>query len=244
MKSRVQLADSRARLVAAADHARRRIERDLHDGVQQQLVALALELRIAEEAVPPELTQVRTQLAQVATDLRRVTDELQEISRGIHPAILSEGGLRPALRALARRSITPVELDVDISGRLPEQIEAAAYYIASEALTNVAKHASTSTAYMHAVVHDGTLHLSIRDDGAGGATPGAGSGLIGLTDRVEALRGTISISSPRGAGTTVRVDLPVRAVHPAVSSTEIGAAAGGDAPRAVQRDRPSPSGPG
>jgi len=204
-----QLATSQTRILAAADRARQRIERDLHDGVQQQLVALELGLRAAEATVPPELTEVRTQLAHVATELAHVSEDLREISRGIHPAILSEGGLGPALRTLARRSITPVDLDVDVPERLPQQIEAAGYYVASEALTNVAKHACASTVYIHAVVHDGSLHLSISDDGAGGATPGAGSGLIGLTDRVEALHGFISISSPREQGTTLRVDLPV-----------------------------------
>ena len=208
-KSPEQLTASRARILAAADDTRQRIERDLHDGVQQHLVALELGLRAAEAILPPELTQVRTQLAHVVTELGHVSEDLREISRGIHPAILSEGGLGPALRTLARRSVTPVELDVDVPERLPQQIEAAAYYVASEALTNVAKHARASSVYIHAAVHDGSLYLSIRDDGAGGATPGAGTGLVGLTDRVEALRGNISISSPRNGGTTLRADLPV-----------------------------------
>jgi len=137
-QSREQLAASRARIVTAADQARRRIERNLHDGSQQQLVSVALRLRAAESAVPPELAELRAQLAHATTELAEATDSLREISRGIHPAILSEGGLPPALMALARRSIVPVELDVDVPERLPEQVDVAAYYVASEALANAA----------------------------------------------------------------------------------------------------------
>jgi len=196
--------------VAAGDQARRRIERDLHDGTQQRLVSLVLDLRAAEAAAPPELPELRAQLARVADGLAGALDDLREISRGIHPAILSEGGLGPALKAPARRSAVPVELDVHVQARLPEQVEVAAYYVVSEALANAAKHAHASVAHVEVEARDGSLHLSVRDDGVGGAVPGRGSGLIGLTDRVEALGGRISIASPSGQGTTMLVELPVK----------------------------------
>jgi signal transduction histidine kinase len=208
-QSREELAASRARIVAAADQARRRIERDLHDGTQQRLVSLVLDLRAAEAAVPPERPELRTQLAQVADGLTGALEELRELSRGIHPAILSEGGLPPALKALARRSAVPVELEVDVQARLPEPVEAAAYYVVSEALANAAKHARASVAQVQAQARDGRLRLSVRDDGVGGATPGGGSGLIGLADRVEALGGTIKVHSPAGQGTSLQVELPI-----------------------------------
>jgi signal transduction histidine kinase len=195
--------------VAAADQARRRIERDLHDGTQQRLVSLVLDLRAAEAAMPPERPELRKQLAQVADGLTGALEELRELSRGIHPAILSEGGLPPALKALARRSAVPVELEVDVQARLPEPVEAAAYYVVSEALANAAKHAHASVAQVKAQARDGRLRLSVRDDGVGGATPGGGSGLIGLADRVEALGGTIKVHSPAGRGTSLQVDLPI-----------------------------------
>jgi signal transduction histidine kinase len=208
-ESRNELAASRARIVAAADQARRRIERDLHDGTQQRLVSLVLDLREAETAVPPEMTELKALLAHVAHELGDATEELRELSRGIHPAILSEGGLPPALKTLARRSVIPVELEVDVPARLPEHVEVAAYYVVSEALTNAAKHAHASAAYVNVRARAGSLELSVRDDGAGGATPGRGSGLVGLTDRIQALGGTISVTSPAGEGTELLVDLPV-----------------------------------
>jgi signal transduction histidine kinase len=208
-QSREELAASRARVVAAGDQARRRIERDLHDGTQQRLVSLILDLRAAEAAAPPELAELRGQLARVADGLTGALDELRELSRGIHPAILSEGGLPPALKALARRSALPVELEVDVAARLPEPVEVAAYYVVSEALANAAKHANASVAHVQAQARDGRLHLSVRDDGVGGAAPGLGSGLVGLADRVEALNGSIRIDSPAGQGTSLQVDLPV-----------------------------------
>jgi signal transduction histidine kinase len=210
-QSREELAASRARIVAATDQARRRIERDLHDGTQQRLVSLVLDLRAAEAAVPPELPELRAQLARAAEGLAEELDELREVSRGIHPAILSEGGLGPALKALARRSAVPVELDVQVAARLPEQVEVAAYYVVSEALANAARYAHASVVQVAARVgeEDGRLRLTVRDDGVGGAVPGQGSGLIGLTDRVEALGGTMSVASPSGQGTTLLVDLPV-----------------------------------
>jgi signal transduction histidine kinase len=207
--SREELAASRARIVAAADLARRRIERDLHDGTQQRLVSLVLDLRAAEAAVPPELPELRAQLARVADSLAGALDELRELSRGIHPAILSEGGLGPALKALARRSVVPVELELDVPARLPEPVEVAAYYVVSEALANAAKHARASVARVDVQTRDGSLHLSVRDDGVGGAAPGRGSGLVGLTDRVEALGGTVRVHSPARQGTRLQIYLPI-----------------------------------
>jgi signal transduction histidine kinase len=209
--SRAELAASRARVVAAGDHARRRIGRDLHDGTQQRLVSLLLDLRAVEAAVPADRPELRSQLAQVADGLGGAMDDLRETVRGIHPAILSEGGLSPALKALARRSAVPVELTIDIPTRPPEQAEVAVYYVVSEALANAAKHARATVILVDLRAGDSTLRLSVRDDGVGGAMPAAGSGLLGLTDRVEALGGTISIDSPTGQGTTLLVELPVGA---------------------------------
>jgi signal transduction histidine kinase/type II secretory pathway component PulJ len=211
-QSREELAASRTRIVAAGDQARRRIERDLHDGTQQRLVSLVLNLRAAEAAVPPERPELRAQLAGVADGLTGALEELRELSRGIHPAILSEGGLGPALKALARRSVLPVELEVDVGARLPEPVEVAGYYVVSEALANAAKHAHASVAQVEARARDGRLHLSVRDDGVGGATLGGGSGLVGLADRVAALGGTIKVHSPAGQGTTLQIDLPIPGV--------------------------------
>ena len=209
-RSREELAASRTRVVAAADQARRRIERDLHDGTQQRLVSLVLDLRAAQAAVPPELSELRAQLARVADGLTGALEDLRELSRGIHPAVLSEGGLAPALKALARRSAVPVELEVEVPARLAEPVEVAAYYVVSEALANTAKHANASVIHVRVQAGDDRLQLSVRDDGVGGATPGRGSGLVGLTDRVHALGGTITIHSPAGQGTRLQIDLPVQ----------------------------------
>jgi signal transduction histidine kinase len=208
-ESRAELAASRARIVAASDETRRRIERDLHDGAQQRLVSLALSLRGAASAVPPELNEVRAELAGVRSGLDGVLEDLREISRGIHPAILSEGGLGPALRTLARRSSVPVVLEVDAEQRLPDQIEVAAYYVVSEALTNAAKHARASAVRVDVAMNADELRLAIRDDGVGGVDPARGSGLIGLKDRIEAMGGTIVVESVRGEGTSLFVGLPV-----------------------------------
>jgi signal transduction histidine kinase len=209
--SRDELAASRARVVAAGDETRRRIERDLHDGTQQRLVSLGLELRAAEATVPPGHDELRRRLAHAASGLAGALEDLQEISRGIHPVILSRGGLGPALRTLARRSAVPVTLDVRGDGRLSEPVEAAAYYVVSEALTNAAKHAGGSEVHVDVDAAGTELRLSVRDDGAGGARFGAGSGLIGLRDRVEALDGTLELDSPEGGGTTVRAAIPIGA---------------------------------
>jgi signal transduction histidine kinase len=204
-EARTELNASRARVVAAADETRRRIERDLHDGIQQRLVAIALQARVT--AMNPS-DEIQGGLTVLADQLTAALDELREISRGIHPAILSEAGLGAALKTLARRSAVPIALDLDLDSRLEEPIEVASYYIASEALTNTVKHAQASFVELHVDCHDGALTLAIRDDGIGGADPGGGSGLIGLQDRVEALGGTISVTSPPGQGTLLRVVLP------------------------------------
>jgi signal transduction histidine kinase len=207
-QSRAELITSRARIVAASDETRRRIERDLHDGAQQRLVALALRLRSAAAPFSGR-GEIRSEVADVAAELTAVIEELREISRGIHPAILSEAGLRPALRALGRRSAVPVELDVRVDSRLPAPVEAAAYYVVSEILANAAKHARASVVEVDAEASGGTLRVRVRDDGIGGADPKRGSGLVGLKDRIEALDGTFSVHSPVGRGTTVSCELPV-----------------------------------
>jgi len=208
-ETRAELTASRARVVATADDTRRRIERDLHDGAQQRLVSLALQLRAAQAEVPTELDELAAQLDDVAGGLTNALDELREFARGIHPAILAEGGLGPALRALARRSDVPVELDVRTSRRLAAPVEVAAYYVVSEALTNAAKHAGAAVVAVAVAEDGGGLRISVRDDGVGGADFAGGSGLVGLKDRVEALGGRISVESPRGAGTSIEVELPL-----------------------------------
>jgi signal transduction histidine kinase len=206
--ARAELAASRARVVAASDATRRRIERDLHDGIQQRLVTLMLGLNGAIESTPTELRELAAQLEQMERGLKEMIEEVREISRGLHPAILSEAGLGPALKSLARRSAVPVELDVRIEGRLPPTIEVAAYYVVSEALTNTAKHANASVAKVAVEKREGLLRIEVSDDGSGGADPRRGSGLIGLTDRVEALGGKIVFSSPPAEGTTMIAALP------------------------------------
>jgi PAS domain S-box-containing protein len=206
---RAELAASRARVIATADRTRRRIERDLHDGAQQQLVTLVLGLRSAEGRVPAGLEDLRAEVGRFADRLTSVVEELREMSRGIHPAILTEGGLSPAAEALALRSPVPVKLNVRCEDRLPERIEVAAYYVVSEALTNAAKHANASGVQIELRLEEATLHLSIVDDGDGGADPRRGSGLIGLKDRVEALGGTIHVASPPGSGTQLDVEIPL-----------------------------------
>jgi signal transduction histidine kinase len=210
-ESRAELAASRTRIVAAGDETRRRIERDLHDGTQQRLVSLGLELRLTQSLVPAGLPELGTQISRVADGLNGVVEDLRKIARGIHPAILSEGGLGPALRTLARRAAIAVELDVPAFGRLPEPVEVAAYYVCSEALTNATKHAHASVVEVDAEASGGMLQVRVRDDGVGGADPLRGSGLVGLKDRIEALGGTFSVHSPAGHGTTVSCELPVPA---------------------------------
>jgi signal transduction histidine kinase len=208
------LAASRSRIVAAADETRRRIERDLHDGTQQHLVSLMLELQAVEATKSSEVGELRAQLARTARGLGGALEELQEISRGIHPAILAEGGLNGALRALARRSAVPVDLELRTERRQPEHVEVAAYYVVSEALTNAAKHAHASLVHVELEAGDAVVRLAVRDDGVGGADPAQGSGLVGLSDRVEALGGTLHVTSPAGSGTTLLIELPVEARSP------------------------------
>jgi signal transduction histidine kinase len=208
-ESRSEITASRRRIVAASDAVRRRIERDLHDGTQQRLVSLGLTVNAVEAKLPPDTGELRAELSHIATGLADAVVELQEISRGIHPAILAHGGLGPALRTLARRSAIPVALDVSIDTRVPEPIEVAAYHVASEALANATKHARASYIAVSLTMRNDILLLSIRDDGVGGADPSRGSGLLGLTDRVEALGGSIQVRSAAGAGTHITAELPL-----------------------------------
>jgi signal transduction histidine kinase len=208
-ESRAALDASRARIVATADATRRRIERDLHDGAQQQLVSLALEVRAAQASVPKEMSEHQDELSHIAEGLATALDGLREIALGLHPAILAEGGLGPALKTLAHRSPIPVELDVRTEGRLPESIEVAAYYVVSEALTNAAKHSRASRVKVEVQARDSALRIAVRDDGVGGADVTRGSGLLGLKDRAEAIGGTISLESHQGVGTSLIVELPL-----------------------------------
>ena len=204
-----ELSASRARVVASADETRRRIERDLHDGAQQHFVSLALQLRAVQASMPPDQAKLADELGRVATGLKDALADLRELSRGIHPAILAEAGLGPALQALARRSRAPVGLDVRIEDRLPERVEVTAYYIVSEALTNAAKHANATVVHIDVDATHSAVRLAVRDNGVGGADPARGSGLLGLYDRVEAAGGTITIHSPIGEGTELLVELPL-----------------------------------
>jgi GAF domain-containing protein/ketosteroid isomerase-like protein len=204
------LADSRARVVAAADAARRRIERNLHDGAQQRLVSLILRLRDTErDAAPSAADESDEQLDDVVAELINVLGELRELARGVHPAALVDGGLSPALKTLARRSGIPVQLDLRIAGPLPEPIELAAYYVVAETLTNAAKHANATFVVVTATTGQERLRIEIVDDGCGGADLTNGSGLVGLSDRVEALGGQLVVTSPSGVGTTIEAVLPL-----------------------------------
>jgi PAS domain S-box-containing protein len=208
-ESKSELSASRRRIVAASDETRRRIERDLHDGTQQRLVSLGLAVRAAEADLPAERADLRAQLSGVAEGLVAAVEDLQEISRGIHPAILSKGGLGPAFQALAHRSAIPVDLDIGADVRLAEPIEVAAYFVASEALANAAKYSEASRIDVSLGQRDGRLVLSVGDDGVGGADASRGSGLVGLADRVEALGGSIRVSSRPGEGTQITAELPL-----------------------------------
>jgi signal transduction histidine kinase len=208
-QAQAELAASRARIVAVDDAARRRIQRNLHDGAQQRLVTLSLGLQEAQAAVPPGADELAQRLEGAVAEVAEVLAELGEIARGLHPAVLTNSGLRPALRALARRSAVPVSLDVQVPGRLPEPVEVAAYYAVAEALTNIAKYAGASAAEVEATTGEGVLQVLVRDDGRGGADFGRGSGLAGLKDRIEALGGRISLASSPGAGTTLQIALPL-----------------------------------
>jgi signal transduction histidine kinase len=204
-----ELTGSRARIAAAADQTRRQIERDLHDGAQQRLANLAIQARLAQDAARRGSAELAPRLDAVLTETDRAMAELRELARGIHPAALAEGGLRPALRALARRSPVPVDLQVRVEGRLPEQVETATYFAVAEALTNTAKHAQATTVTIDVGATDELLRVRVSDDGRGGAAFGGGSGLVGLKDRVEALGGRFSMQTAPDAGTTVHAELPL-----------------------------------
>ncbi|WP_348536328.1 GAF domain-containing sensor histidine kinase [Mycobacterium sp. OTB74] len=206
-EARRELMASRARIVEAGDEARRRIERDLHDGAQQRLVALGLQLRTLQATLLPT-DAVTLQISKIGDGLTAASEELRQISHGIHPSVLSSGGLRPALRALGRRAAMPVGLTINVQRRLPESVEVAAYYVVAEALTNAAKHANASLVTVSADADDSAVRLSVSDDGIGGANLNGGSGLVGLKDRVEALGGHLRVSSAAKLGTTLSAEIP------------------------------------
>jgi signal transduction histidine kinase len=203
------LRDSRARIVQAGDAARRKLERDLHDGAQQRLVGLALDLRLAREKLEDDPKTAGAMLDEASAELARATDELRELARGIHPAVLSDRGLEAAVESLANRAPLPVEIDASLDGRLPAPVESAAYFVVSEALTNVVRHSGADQAGVGIRRDNGRLLVEVRDDGAGGADA-AGSGLRGLADRVAALDGTLRVDEPAVGGTVVRADIPLR----------------------------------
>jgi signal transduction histidine kinase len=202
--AREELAASRARIVQAGDAERRRLERNLHDGAQQRLVSLALMLRLASRRHPED-----DDLARMGDELSHALQELRELARGIHPAVLTERGLEPAVQALADRAPVPVELEVELGDRLPEPVEAGAYFLVAEALTNVAKYANASVVNVRIARVGSRVVIEVSDDGAGGADPDGGSGLRGLADRVETLGGSLVVTSPQGEGTTLRADIPL-----------------------------------
>jgi signal transduction histidine kinase len=208
-EAQAALTASRARIIVTADETRRRFGRDLHDGAQQLFVAAALRLRMARAAVPPDLPELADELGGAAAGLTGAIDELRDFAQGLHPVVLVAGGLRPALRKLARQSAVPVDLDVRTNGRMPERVEVAAYYVVSEALANAAKHGQASTVTVRVEAACDRLRVGIDDDGVGGARFGCGSGLLGLKDRVEALGGRITLHSEPGAGTSLSVELPL-----------------------------------
>ena len=209
----VELAASRARIVTAGDVERRRLERNLHDGAQQRLVALSLSLRLALARLESDPAAARTILAGAGDELALALGELRELARGLHPAVLSDRGLRPAVEMLAGRAPVPVEIGEIPQERLPEPVEAAAYYLIAEALTNVAKYAGATSARVAVTQLDGTVSVEVADDGVGGAAAAGGSGIRGLADRVEALGGTLEVASPPGGGTSLRAEMP-RATRP------------------------------
>jgi signal transduction histidine kinase len=207
-EARAEAAASRARLVSAGDEERRRLERNLHDGAQQRLVSLSLSLRLAQGKLESDPEAARELLAAAGLELNVALEELRELARGIHPAVLTNRGLGPALESLADRAPLPVELELPRDERLPGRVEAAAYYVVSEALANVAKYADASCATVRVADRNGYAVVEVVDDGVGGADPRRGSGLRGLTDRIEALDGTLSVNSRPGTGTQIRAEIP------------------------------------
>jgi PAS domain S-box-containing protein len=204
-----ELAASRARIVAAGDVERRRLERNLHDGAQQRLVALSLSLRLALAKLASDPAEARMILEAAGDELTLALDELRELARGLHPAVLSDHGLRAAVEMLAARAPVPVEIVEVPDERLPEAVEAAAYYLIAEALTNVAKYAQASAVRISVAAREARLAVEVSDDGVGGADAAGGSGLRGLADRVEALSGSLEVVSPAGGGTSLRAEIPV-----------------------------------
>jgi signal transduction histidine kinase len=205
-----QLIASRARIVEASVAERRRLERNLHDGAQQRLVTLAVNLRVAQECLREDPEAAEAMLAGVGEDLKLALEELRELARGLHPAVLSDRGLEPALRSLANRAPFPVEISGVPLLRLNEAVEAAIYYVVAESLTNAAKHANATAARVEISTTNEEVVVEIRDNGSGGASMDRGSGLRGLADRIEALGGQLDLKSPQGSGTVVRATLPVR----------------------------------
>jgi signal transduction histidine kinase len=203
---------SRARILDAADRGRREIERNLHDGAQQRLVSVALRLQLWLTAHRDVAAEARADVAEVLGELRTGLSELRSLAQGLHPAVLTDRGLDHALQALSGRAAVPVELRTTLPERLPLAVEAAAYFTVCEALTNVAKYANASHAWITVERRKGDLEVEIGDDGVGGVDPGAGSGLEGLRDRIAAVDGTLEITSPPGGGTILRAQLPVPAV--------------------------------
>ncbi len=203
-----ELAASRARIVAAGDVERRRLERNLHDGAQQRLVALSLSLRVALARLDSDPAAARATLENAAEELALALAELRELARGLHPAVLSDRGLRAAVEMLAGRSPVPVEIAEIPDRRLAEPVEAAAYYLIAEALTNVAKYARAATVRVRIAAGNGSVLVEVSDDGVGGADAARGTGLRGLADRVEALGGSLEVVSPAGAGTSLRAEIP------------------------------------
>jgi signal transduction histidine kinase len=208
-EARNELAASRARIVEAGDDARRRLERDLHDGAQQRLVAVSLSMRMARSRLEKDPVEAARLLDQAGEQLSQGLEQLRELARGIHPAVLTDRGLQPSLESLASRAPFPVELEAP-DERFAQPVEVAVHYLVSEALTNAAKHAGASAATVTVRSDDGILVAEIADDGRGGADPAAGTGLRGLADRVEALGGRLRVESAAGRGTRVRAELPLR----------------------------------
>jgi signal transduction histidine kinase len=204
----VELQASRARLVEATDAERRRIERDLHDGTQQRLVSIAMSLGLAESKLPADPERAKPIVAETREALAAALAELRDLTQGIYPTILTERGLSAALDELCSRSALTAHLRLFLDGRLPIPVETAAYYVVSEALTNAAKHSQASEVSVAASCFGGVLTVEVTDDGVGGVGNGTGSGLRGLADRVEALDGRLSVSSPPGHGTTLRAEFP------------------------------------
>jgi signal transduction histidine kinase len=204
-----ELEASRVRIISAADEARRRVRRDLHDGAQQRIVALALKARMLAQSQAAQAAGLDAELGSLGVELEGVLEELRTIASGLHPAALSRGGLAPALRTLARRSPLPMVLDVRLPEGLAESVDVAAYYVVAETLTNTTKHAEASRIDVTVEPRDGQLRVCVRDDGVGGADLAHGSGLVGLKDRIEAFGGTMTLDSPSGGGTTLVAQLPL-----------------------------------